>query len=77
MKDCREIQVLMAVSMKTAVFWEKSWDSSVRTVTGYRPDSKGAIPGRGKRISPLYPDRLWGPHSLLHNGYQELKAAEA
>jgi hypothetical protein len=32
----------------------------------------GSIPGRGKGffLYPLCPDRLWGPPSLLYNGYR-------
>jgi hypothetical protein len=40
----------MAVNMKTTVFWEKSRDSSVGSVTGYRVDGKGATPSRSKRL---------------------------
>jgi hypothetical protein len=37
-----------------------------------RPGDRGSIPGRGKRyfLSPLCSDRLWGPPSLLYNGYR-------
>jgi hypothetical protein len=37
-----------------------------------RPGDRGSIPGRGKRffLYPLCPDRLWGPPSLLYNGYR-------
>jgi hypothetical protein len=41
--------------------------SSVSAVPGYGLDDqgdRGSIPGRG-----LSPDRLWGPPSLLYNGY--------
>jgi len=33
---------------------------------------QGSIPGRGKRFfsSPTRPDWLWGPPSLLFNGYR-------
>jgi hypothetical protein len=31
-----------------------------------RPGDRGSIPGR----SPLCPDRLWGPPSILYNGYR-------
>jgi hypothetical protein len=37
-------------------------------------NGRGSIPGRGKRfLSSLQrPDRLWGPPSLLSNGYRRL-----
>jgi hypothetical protein len=49
-----------------------SWGSSVSIVTDYRLDDRGSIPdtGRGFFFLPLRPDRLWGPPSLLSNGYQ-------
>jgi hypothetical protein len=38
----------------------------------YELDDRGSIPGRGKGFlfQPLYPERLWGPPSLLFNGYR-------
>jgi len=35
---------------------------------------RGSSSGRGWKFfsSPSHPDRLWGPHSLLSNGYQGL-----
>jgi hypothetical protein len=61
-------------------------NSAVSIATGYRPEIQGVgvrVPV-GERIftSPCCPDRLWGPPSLLSNGYRELfspgdKAAEA
>jgi hypothetical protein len=49
-------------------------DSSVGIEAGYGLDGRGSIPGRDKRPSstPQRPDRLWGPPSLLSNGYREL-----
>jgi hypothetical protein len=37
-------------------------------------DGRGLIPGGGKRFlfSPQLTDRIWGPPSLLSNGYREL-----
>jgi hypothetical protein len=41
---------------------------------GYRLDGRGSIPVRGKKFlsSPQRPDRLWGPPSLLSDGYRWL-----
>jgi hypothetical protein len=51
----------------------RSRDSSVGTATGYGLDDRGIGVGVpvGSRIfsSPRRPDRLWGPPSLLPNGY--------
>jgi hypothetical protein len=47
-------------------------DSSIGIATGYELGDRGSIPGRGKRLSiPERSDRLWGPPSLLSNGYQK------
>jgi hypothetical protein len=48
------------------------WGSSVSIVSDYRLDDQGSIPGRGREffLLPLRPDQLWGPSSLLSNGYQ-------
>jgi hypothetical protein len=37
-----------------------------------RPGDRGSIPGRSKGffLQPLCPDQLWGPPSLLYNGYR-------
>jgi len=41
-------------------------------VSDYGLDDRATIPGRGKGffLYPLCPDRLWGPPSLLYNGYR-------
>jgi hypothetical protein len=41
---------------------------------GYGLDDRDSIPGRAKRFfsSPQCPYRLWGPPSLLSNGYRGL-----
>jgi len=41
---------------------------------GYGLDDRDSIPGRGKEFISLLscPERLWGLHSFLSNGYQEL-----
>jgi hypothetical protein len=49
---------------------------TVGIATGYGPDDRGIgfrVP-IGSRIfsSPRHPDRLWGPHNLLSNGYRGL-----
>jgi hypothetical protein len=42
--------------------------------SSYRLDDCGSIPGKdnGLFFQPLRPDRLWGPPSLLYNGYRGL-----
>jgi hypothetical protein len=48
----------------------RSRDSSVGIATGYRLDDPGSIPDSARFIPYLQrPDRLWGPPSLLYNGY--------
>jgi hypothetical protein len=47
--------------------------SSVSIVSAYGlPGDRGSIPGRRKGffLQPLCPDRLWGPPSLVYNGYR-------
>ena len=42
-------------------------------MTGHGLGGPGSIPGMaGYFSSPKQPDRFWGPHSLLSNGYQGL-----
>jgi hypothetical protein len=50
----------------------RSRGSSVSIVTDYGLDDRGSIPdrGRGFLFQSLRPDRLWGPPSLLSNGYR-------
>jgi hypothetical protein len=46
--------------------------SSVGIAAGYVLEERGSIPSAGKVVFSLqHPDRLWGPHSLLSNGYRE------
>jgi hypothetical protein len=49
-----------------------SRDSSVGIATGYRLDGQSSIPGEGKRLfsTSQRVDRLWGPPSLLSDGYR-------
>jgi hypothetical protein len=59
--------------MKINILLNLSRDSSVGIATGYGLDDRGVgvrVPV-GSRIfcSPLRPDRLWGPHNNLSNGY--------
>jgi hypothetical protein len=52
----------------------KSRDSSVGIALGYRLDDQGSIPGGCWEFfsKPLRPEQLWGPPSLLSNGYHGL-----
>jgi hypothetical protein len=61
--------------------WTQFWDSCVLSTRTYHSlflihfsniSSWGSIPGRSKGffLYPLCPDRLWGPPSLLSNGYR-------
>jgi hypothetical protein len=48
----------------------RSWGSSVITVSDYRLDYRGSVPGRGKEffLTPLCPDRLWSPPACCTMG---------
>jgi hypothetical protein len=52
------------------------WDSVVDIATGYGLDGEGVgvrVPVEARIFSsPLRPDRLWGPPSLLSNRYRRL-----
>jgi hypothetical protein len=55
------------------IIWSRS--SSVNIVSGYGLDHRaievrGPTEARGFFLSPVCPDRLWGPPSLLSNGYR-------
>jgi hypothetical protein len=49
-------------------------DSSVDIALGYGLDDRGSIPGGWWEFfsKPPRPEQLWGPPSLLSNGYQGL-----
>jgi hypothetical protein len=57
---------------KKKVFGIRSRDSSVGIATDYELDGPGSIPPGSAKLSssPQRPDRLWGPPSLLSNGYR-------
>jgi hypothetical protein len=48
----------------------RSWGSSVTTLSDYRLDYRGSVPGRGKEffLTPLCPDRLWSPPACCTMG---------
>jgi hypothetical protein len=47
--------------------------AQVSITMGYGLDGPGSIPGSVRFLSsPQRPDRLWGPPSLLSNGYRQL-----
>jgi hypothetical protein len=66
----------MAVYIYISMAWIRSRDSSVGIATGYGLDDRGVgvrVPvGEIILSSPRRPDRLWGPPSLLSNGYRGL-----
>jgi hypothetical protein len=69
-QENRKSQRLISTLLR---YYKNSRDSSVGIPTGYRMESRGLIPDRGEifLFSPLIlcSDRLWGPPSLLYNGY--------
>ena len=52
------------------------WDSAVGIATHHRLDGLGIEPRR-ERIFRTHPDRLWGPPSLLYNGYRVFPGGKA
>jgi hypothetical protein len=64
------IRILIVLNMHVRI--NKCRDSSVTMAMSYGLDSRGSIPGRGKKFFFMTqrPDRLWGPSSLLSNGYR-------
>jgi hypothetical protein len=56
------------------LFLDTSRDTSVGMSTGYGLAGRGSISGKGKKYfsPPQCTDRLWGPPSLLSNGYRGL-----
>jgi hypothetical protein len=64
----------LEVLFKHALIHLRSRDSTDSIVTGYRLDGGGVsvrVPVGAKIFSsPRRPDRLWGPPSLLSNGYR-------
>ena len=68
------VQKDRAIQGKNSIFWEvissvRSQDGSVGIVTRYGLEGPGIESGWGE-IFRTYPDRLWGPTSLLYNGYR-------
>ena len=57
--------ILLYATYKFAV----GWDSTVSIVTHYRLDVRGSNPSGGE-IFYTCPDQLWGPPTLLYNGYR-------
>jgi hypothetical protein len=58
-------------------FWNYEsviWELEYLCLHIYGLDDRGSIPGRGMRFlsSPQLSDALWGPYSLLPNGYREI-----
>jgi hypothetical protein len=63
----------MTILFKHVLFLKvlHSRDSSIGIAMGYGLDRRGSIPDSGKRFfsTPQHPGWLWGPPSLLYNGY--------
>jgi hypothetical protein len=61
---------------KQIKFYKHGRDSAVSIATGYGLDDRGVgvrVPVKAEIFnSPQRPDCLWGPHSLLSNGYNEI-----
>jgi hypothetical protein len=78
-KKCKCFPLLAAVNdfyLLALLSNVRSQDCIVDIATGYGLDDQGvgvrALVGSGIFSSPCQPDRLWGPHSLLFNGYRRL-----
>ena len=52
-------------------------NSSIGIVTHYGMDGPGIVSRWGDEIFRTFPDRPWGPHSLLHNGYRVFPGGKA
>jgi hypothetical protein len=68
------IYIYIYIHTHTQTDRQRSRDSVVRIAARYGLDDRGVgvrVPV-GSRIfySPRRPDRLWGPHNLLLNGYR-------
>jgi hypothetical protein len=57
------------LAFKSSSITGQSWDSSIGIVPGYGLDDWGLIPGKGKIFLFSSLNWLWGPPSLLPNGY--------
>jgi hypothetical protein len=71
-KSNHQIQNPLLLVTLTHNTWQYITSTEFRT--GYRLDGRGSIPDREKIFIsiPQRPDRLYGPPSLLHNGYRRL-----
>jgi hypothetical protein len=69
----RRTWLLFGLNLKRYTLY-RSRDSSVGIATGYGLDDRGVgvrVPvGSSIFSSPHLPDRLWGQHNLLSNGYR-------
>jgi hypothetical protein len=68
------IYIYVCVCVCLCVCVRARQESSVGIATEYGPDGPRSIPGNGKRFffTLRRQDRLWGPPSLLSNGYRGL-----
>jgi hypothetical protein len=69
------LKIMKTVSIKRAIYVNGEPGSSVSIVSDYGLDDRAigvrsAAEVRDFFLYPLCPDRLWGPPSLLYNGYR-------
>jgi hypothetical protein len=74
---CYDLLSAFVVSPRISPIWLLRCElgSSVSIVSGYRLDDRAIevrshAEEKGFFLYPLCPDRLWGPPSLLYNGYR-------
>jgi hypothetical protein len=70
--DTSQVSLHKNNKIKFPFYYVRSRRSSGSIVSDYGLDDRGSIPdrGRGFFFKPLRPDRLWGPPSLLYNGFR-------
>jgi hypothetical protein len=74
--SCTSLRRVFGQVTRCTIFYPNIWGyNSAGIATSYGLEDRDSIPGRGKTSSsPQRPDWLWGPPTLLCNGYWGLKA---